>query len=150
MVPIMDYHRGFCEYECTQCNHVCPTGALQPLSLNTKKRTKLGAVNLFEDICVVFDKREDCGACAEVCPTHAVTTERRNSLNYPVVNDGPCIGCGSCEHACPVTPKAIVVKPAAIHGTAEKPHEENLPAPDAEEAAPEKQQEDAASKEFPF
>ncbi len=161
MVPVMDYSVGFCEYECNRCSRVCPTGAISPIAPEKKKRTQIGTVFLIDDDCVVFKNKEDCGACAEVCPTHAVTTEKRDGLFYPVVDNDPCIGCGSCEHACPVNPKAIFVEPKRIHGTAEPPKEAGpLRGGGAtEKAATEKTSsfekaqkgpEDAGEEEFPF
>ena len=168
MVPVMDYSVGFCEYECNRCSRVCPTGAISSIELEKKKRTQIGTVFLIDDDCVVFKNKEDCGACAEVCPTHAVTTEKREGLFYPVVDNDPCIGCGSCEHACPVNPKAIFVEPKRIHGTAEPPKqagpllkerstgktetETETGKPSRSEETPNgpKEPQDAGEEEFPF
>jgi ferredoxin len=37
MQPHMDYHAGFCNFECTLCMDICPAGALLPTSLEDKK-----------------------------------------------------------------------------------------------------------------
>jgi ferredoxin len=158
MLPRLDYWVGFCEYECNRCTQVCPSGALAKLPLAEKKRTQLGTVKLVDEDCVVFEKGEDCGACAEVCPTHAVYTEQReDGLFYPVVQNDPCIGCGSCEHACPTDPKAIFVRPNTIHKKAAEPRSvESLPGrqqPEGEQqqqAAPQQSEQRAGEKEFPF
>ncbi len=40
-----------------------------------------------------------CGACAFVCPTHAITRdERRNVIEFTHLR---CVACGMCEPACP-------------------------------------------------
>jgi len=40
-----------------------------------------------------------CGACAFVCPTHAITRdERRNVIEFAHLR---CVACGMCEPACP-------------------------------------------------
>lgn len=39
---------------------------------------------------------EGCGACAERCPIHAITTEDGKA----VVDDNFCLGCGVCTSAC--------------------------------------------------
>jgi len=36
MLPVMDYHKSFCTYNCTICTEICPTYALHPLLLDTK------------------------------------------------------------------------------------------------------------------
>ncbi|MCX7787840.1 MAG: 4Fe-4S binding protein [Spirochaetes bacterium] len=118
--PVMDYQRGFCEYECTRCGEVCPTGAILPLSVEEKKTIQIGRVKFEQDRCVVVTQGTICGACAEVCPTHAVgMIPYRNNLDLPATDNALCIGCGSCEHACPVPQKAIFVEGLAVHGNAE-------------------------------
>lgn len=119
--PTLDYLQGFCDYECNVCSNVCPNGALIPLDLATKQRVQIGMVNLLEDRCVVYARKEDCGACIEVCPTHAVYGEDRDGVLYPVTDGELCIGCGACENACPQNPRAIVVDALAEHGTALDP-----------------------------
>lgn len=118
--PVMDYKRGFCEYECTQCGEVCPTGAILPLTVEAKKTVQIGRVKFEEERCVVVTQGTICGACAEVCPTHAVgMIPYRNGTDIPAIDNALCVGCGSCEHACPVPRKAIFVEGLAVHGTAE-------------------------------
>lgn len=40
--PYMDFHSNFCNYECTRCREVCPTGAIMPLVAEAKKRVQTG------------------------------------------------------------------------------------------------------------
>lgn len=122
----MDYHSGFCNFECTRCTEVCPTGALTSLILQNKKRTQLGKVKFVEDNCIVKTENTDCGACAEHCPTKAVfMVDYEDNLRIPETNNDICIGCGACEYACPTTPyKAIYVEGNAVHVMADKPDEE--------------------------
>lgn len=118
--PVLDYKRGFCEYECTRCGEVCPTGAILPLSVESKKTVQIGRVKFEQERCVVITQGTICGACAEVCPTHAVgMVPYRNGLDIPTTDNALCVGCGSCEHACPVPRKAIFVEGLVVHGTAE-------------------------------
>lgn len=123
MQPVMDYHRGFCAYNCIKCTEVCPTYALRPLVLEAKKLTQLGKVNFIKDNCIVKTEKTACGACSEACPTKAVTmVPYEGNLLIPDTDTEICIGCGHCEYACPVVPyKAIYVNGNPIHQVAKKP-----------------------------
>lgn len=128
MQPRMDYHKSFCNFDCTRCTEVCPTGALLPLSIEAKKLTQIGKVTFIKENCIVETERTDCGACSEHCPTKAVyMVPFEGNLVIPEVNNKLCVGCGACEYACPTKPfKAIFVDGNAIHQDAEKPAEESL------------------------
>lgn len=122
--PHMDYHSGFCNFECTLCGDVCPTGAIRPLELETKKRAQIGKVKFHLGNCIVRVDRTDCGACSEHCPTKAVYMVPWQGLLLPEVNEDICIGCGACEYACPTTPyKAIYVNGNVEHQVADLPED---------------------------
>jgi ferredoxin len=126
MQPRMDFHKGFCAYDCIRCTEVCPTGALLPLNLEAKKLTQIGLAIFLQDNCIVYTEKTDCGACSEHCPTkaaHMIPFE--GTLVIPEVTSDICIGCGACEYACPVTPfKAIYVDGNPNHLAALKPESE--------------------------
>ncbi len=123
--PKMNYNASYCNYDCVECSHVCPTGALLPLNIAEKKETQLGKATFIKTDCIVVTKKADCGACSEHCPTKAVHMVPYEGLFLPEVNDDICIGCGACEHACPVKPdKAIYVVANAVHLKAKKPQEQ--------------------------
>lgn len=128
MQPRMDYHKSFCNFDCTRCTEVCPTGALLPLTVEAKKLTQIGKVTFIRENCIVETEKTDCGACSEHCPTKAVTmVPFEGNLVIPEVNNKLCVGCGACEYACPTKPfKAIFVDGNAIHQDAEKPAAESL------------------------
>ncbi|MDR3231492.1 MAG: 4Fe-4S dicluster domain-containing protein [Synergistaceae bacterium] len=111
--PELDYTRGYCQYNCTECSHVCPAHALRPFpDIDEKRRTRIALSNLTRARCVVITRGESCGACAEVCPTHALRMEPLNdapSLTAPVFDSTYCIGCGGCLNVCPADPKAFAV-----------------------------------------
>jgi ferredoxin len=123
MQPRMDFHHGFCNYECTRCTDLCPTGAIMPLMLEAKKLTQIGKTVFIKDNCIVKTEKTNCGACSEHCPTkacHLVPYEGR--LLIPEVTDEICVGCGACEYACPTKPyKAIFVDGNPVHEAAKKP-----------------------------
>ena len=120
--PRMDFTHSFCNYDCTVCGAVCPTGAILPLAPEDKKRTQIGKAKFIKDDCIVITKKKDCGACSEHCPTKAVKMVPHEGVFLPEVNDEICIGCGACEHACPTVPrKAIFVESNAVHARAKEP-----------------------------
>lgn len=120
--PKMDFSSGRCDYTCNKCGGVCPTGAIQPLPLARKQRTQIGIVDFLKDKCIVNLYKRDCGACIEVCPTHAVYGIAEKNIRYPTLKKEVCIGCGACENVCPVMPKAIIVKPNIVHDVADPPY----------------------------
>jgi ferredoxin len=129
MLPRMDYITGFCNYDCTICTEVCPTGAIQSSSAESKKLIQLGKAKFIKENCVVYTQKTDCGACAEHCPTKAVRMELDVEVNKkaPLIDEEICVGCGACEYACPTKPyKAIYVEGNAVHQIAKKPKEEIL------------------------
>ncbi len=138
--PRMDFHSGYCNYDCTACGDVCPSGALFPLAKEQKKLTQLGIAKFVKDNCIVNTEHTDCGACSEHCPTKAVTMVKfMEKLVIPEVREEFCIGCGACEHACPTKPfKAIYVNANRVHGVAKQPEVKKI------EQAP------APQEDFPF
>ena len=79
-------------------------------------------------------KRKACGACAEHCPTKAISMkpygDPSERLRIPEVDEEACIGCGACEHPCPVLPrKAIWVEARSPHGRAKKIEQPPLESP---------------------
>jgi len=123
--PRMDYWKNFCNYDCTKCTEVCPSGALMQLDLEHKHLEQIGIARFVKNDCVVETEKKDCGACAEHCPTKAVKMIPYGNLTIPDVTDDICIGCGACEFACPTKPKkAIYVESNFTHRKAKKPKTE--------------------------
>jgi ferredoxin len=120
MQPKMDYEKSYCDYECNICGKVCPTGAILPVDLEEKKLIQLGEAELLEDRCIVYTKKQNCGACLEVCPTHTLYSVNKSNILYPKTDLQYCIGCGACEKACPTAPKSIIVRSNPIHKRAVK------------------------------
>ncbi len=120
--PNMDFNSSYCSYECNTCLSVCPTQAISYFPLDQKKQIKIGSAKLNKETCIPYVKKKDCAACAEHCPTAAVVMERQGDINRPVTKDELCIGCGACQHACPVEPeRAIIVAPLLVHTVADNP-----------------------------
>lgn len=140
MQPKMDYEQSYCDYECNICGRVCPTGAIKPYPLEEKKLIQIGTAELLQDRCIVYVKKQNCGACLEVCPTHALSSVNKDNILYPETDKQYCIGCGACEKACPTAPKSIIVQSHPLHKKAAKYTAPAIVAPK------EKQQ----TKDFPF
>lgn len=123
VLPMLNYSRGYCQYECRRCMAVCPTGALQLVSSGEKKQIRVGISHFIRGRCIIVRHGRPCGACAEHCPTGAISLQivsrgrgKRANLPEPVIDESLCIGCGACETVCPAQPrKAIYVEGLSIH-----------------------------------
>ena len=114
--PVAMMRQGYCEYNCTLCGEVCPSGAIKPLSLEVKRTTKMGLAFIDRDRCIPYYKEEDCLVCQEHCPTpdkaikfKIIQIEKEGEsrmLKLPYVDENLCIGCGICETKCPIVGKS--------------------------------------------
>lgn len=111
--PVASMREGYCEYNCNLCGLVCPTDAILPLPLALKKQTPMGLAYFDKNLCIPFARHEDCLVCEEHCPTpdKAIKFDLKMALlsdgssrmvKYPYVVRELCIGCGICEHKCPL------------------------------------------------
>lgn len=102
--PMKNYDDSYCRYNCVKCTEVCPTGALEPLTVEEKHLFRTGLANVDADACI------GCGLCAGRCPKGTITMTEREGRRVAKVNHEGCIGCGSCQYICPASPvKAIKV-----------------------------------------
>jgi ferredoxin len=130
--PRMDFNAGHCNYDCTVCSNICPSGAILPLTVEKKQQTQVGTAKFIRENCVVYTDNTNCGACSEHCPTKAVhmvpyLNAIGRKLVIPEMDEAICVGCGGCEHACPTKPfKAIYVDGNPTHKIAQKPKEKKL------------------------
>lgn len=126
MQPFLDFNSGYCNYDCTICSEVCPSGAINRISVVEKHFIQTGKSFFIKENCITYTNGTACGACSEHCPTKAVNMiPFKENLVIPEVNQAICVGCGACEYVCPVRPlKAIYVEGNRIHEKAELPKKE--------------------------
>ena len=138
MQPEVSYERGYCRPECTRCSEVCPTSAIQPITVEARTAIQVGHAVWTRDLCVPVKDGKPCGLCARKCPAQAIQMvplqagvhqdgwrwrdadgqeiPREKVLLIPVVNEEKCIGCGACENLCPSSPlSAIYVEGHEVH-----------------------------------
>jgi len=126
--PILNNKLGYCELNCTICGEVCPTGAIQRISMEEKNGVgkfaeqgpvRIGTAFFDHGRCLPWSMETPCVVCEEVCPvspkaifSHEVTITKRDgnpiTLRRPFVDPALCTGCGICEHECPVTDEAAI------------------------------------------
>jgi len=111
--PVLVPRIGYCEFRCTLCGQVCPTGAIKRLQLEEKAKVRIGLAMIDKGRCLPWAHARPCVVCEEVCPTAKkaiwfedarVRDRKGNSLvvKQPRVDLELCIGCGICEAKCPV------------------------------------------------
>lgn len=122
--PMLVARVGYCEFNCTLCGQVCPTGAIQILKLQEKHTFKIGHAFFDKNRCLPYAKGIPCIVCEEHCPTPkkaiqfntaTVKNDRGEEMvvKQPYIVDKLCIGCGICENKCPLPDKAAVIITAA-------------------------------------
>jgi 4Fe-4S ferredoxin len=98
-VSKVEVDRSTC-ISCTHCMELGPAGAFAV--------TKPYAGNVYLNVALC---PEGCQACADVCPSDAITWDGKRVS----VDDRFCIHCGACEHVCPVAGAIHVVRTAIQH-----------------------------------
>lgn len=126
--PILNNKIGYCELNCTLCGQVCPTGAIQRITIEEKTGVghfarqgpvRMGTAFYDHGRCLPWSMETPCVVCEEVCPvspkaiySREVTLTKRDgssiTLRRPYVDPALCIGCGICEHECPVADEAAI------------------------------------------
>jgi polyferredoxin len=117
--PVLVPTVGYCEYSCTLCGQVCPTGAIKELPVEEKRKVIIGLAFIDKNRCLPFAFDINCIVCEEHCPTpdkaivfqekEAVGADGKNiTLKQPVVIPELCIGCGICEYKCPVSDEPAI------------------------------------------
>ena len=126
--PILVARTGYCAAECTLCTEVCPTGAIDKLTVYGKGWVKhesahqpirLGTAFFDHGRCLPWATGEECGFCEKACPVtpKAIYMEETEfakrdgsttKLKRPRIDLARCVGCGACEHFCTVRDRPAV------------------------------------------
>jgi len=120
--PRLDMLQGYCEFTCTLCGSVCPTGAIRELRVREKVETpvRIGSAYLDRGRCLPWSGNGPCIVCQEHCPTSpkaitlreetvpAADGEGSTRVRLPYVDLKQCVGCGICENKCPVRGRPAV------------------------------------------
>jgi len=126
LVPRM----GYCVYTCTACGQVCPSQAIERLTVEQKHTRALGKAKFNTSRCIPWRgyarfreglaewKDCNCGTCEEACPVPGKAIrynrfvgkvgDREIIIDRPYVVEELCVGCGFCENVCPVPGDAAV------------------------------------------
>ncbi len=117
--PLVVPRVGYCDYGCTACGQVCPSGAIPKLALEEKRLAVIGKASIDRNRCLPWANGLECIVCEEMCPTpqksiHLEEVEvidangEVTSVQRPSVLRELCIGCGICEHYCPLEGTAAI------------------------------------------
>ncbi len=127
--PVLVPRAGYCETSCVLCSQVCPTGAIWEITAKEKgwsveiseasKPIRLGTAFYDRGRCLPWSMATDCIVCEEWCPTSPKAIYFRPAevfdaagnvklVKQPYLDASHCVGCGACEHACPVQDRPAV------------------------------------------
>ena len=124
--PRLIMGHGYCEYTCTLCSSVCPTGAIREITAKEKieRPIKIGSAYLDRGRCLPWSGNAPCIVCEEHCPTSPKAIYLRQDVvirpdgqqmevQLPCVDLKKCVGCGICENKCPVEGRPAILTMAA-------------------------------------
>ena len=108
--PMLVPKIGYCEYNCTLCGQVCPTGAIRLLTPVQKREWRIGTAWFDRSRCLPHAQNDNCIVCEEFCPTPVKSIKFRVrdrfnegvGIKQPYVDLNTCVGCGLCVSKCPL------------------------------------------------
>ena len=117
--PLVVPRVGYCDYGCTACGQVCPSGAIPLLTLEAKRQAVIGKASIDRNRCLPWASGVWCIVCEEMCPTpqKSIRLEdaevvdssgQTSTVKRPSVLRDVCIGCGICEQHCPLEGTAAI------------------------------------------
>ncbi|MCL6471659.1 MAG: 4Fe-4S binding protein [Firmicutes bacterium] len=129
--PHLDFSRGSCDWSCNACGRVCPTGAIQNLTLKEKQKFVIGRAEIDRSRCYPWIAGHGCKVCYDLCPLPEKAVILKDTGRYdnsgirivlPYMVRDKCIGCGICESECPVPKKKAVY---VFHPSVKNPYPNN-------------------------
>jgi formate hydrogenlyase subunit 6/NADH:ubiquinone oxidoreductase subunit I len=128
--PILIPRIGYCELTCTLCGQVCPTGTILELTVEEKVGTpqsppiRIGTAFVDRSRCLTWAEGKICSICRNWCPVSPKAIHMQSEslagrdgglfkIKHPYVDPELCIGCGTCEYACPVVGQSAIYVTAA-------------------------------------
>ena len=99
--PFLTPRKARCDL-CLACQEVCPTGAIAAVPL---EKVQMGQAVIDKPRCLAWSENKLCFICGEQCPVLAIVDD---GGHRPKVLAEKCVGCGSCENACPVDGEAAI------------------------------------------
>ena len=104
---------GHCDYNCNLCGQVCPTEAIQPLTIAEKQKMRIGLaafdttplhpLRLRPRLHGLRGALPDPGQ-GDLLPrsrSRRTADGEKKTIKQPRVDPKHCIGCGICENVCP-------------------------------------------------
>jgi len=121
--PVAIFPHAGCHQNCNLCTQVCPTGAIEPLSLAQKRKSVMGIASLDTQLCLPHRGERECQLCFDECnaagyraiemrpihlemgavPEGALSPEeieQMGRIRAPFLQTDACVGCGLCEYRC--------------------------------------------------
>lgn len=108
--PEIDFRRGECTF-CGACAESCAAGALRAARDDAPEMPWLARVRV-GDACLSA-RGVVCRICAEQCDARAIRFADPRGLGRPLVDPGPCTGCGACVAPCPAGAVSVRVQPVS-------------------------------------
>jgi len=114
LAPRFLFEQSYCEYHCTLCGQVCPSGAIPLLTEEQKHARPTGKAYFDHARCLPWAEGTPCIRCEEMCPTpdkaikilRTIVAQDADGqdveIHHPYVDRDLCVGCGICESNCPL------------------------------------------------
>jgi len=109
LTPVLVPRIGACEFGCTACGEVCPSGAIRRIKPEEKANIQIGLAVIDREKCLPWAKGVQCLVCHDLCVYKAIELRLVNGGYKPYVKEWVCTGCGICENRCPTQPEPAIV-----------------------------------------
>jgi len=120
LLPRFVFERSYCEFSCTLCGQVCPTGAIPRLGEEEKHARPMGKAYFDHSRCLPWAENISCVRCEEMCPVYDKAIKLLPPLQArdksgaeveilrPYFERELGVGCGICESNCPLPGESAV------------------------------------------